>query len=139
MRHRQIAPRSRGRQCPGAEIPDVPQPVGQIGKKMPKKGRDKSGKLDPLSLPPQLQTALEALYGHYQKTFVLWQEARIARSAVLHRRLQQHLHVEARLRIRLRLSTARTKTARRRLIAAVWHCSAITTNTAIRSRAQTRS
>jgi type III restriction enzyme len=33
--------------------------------------------LDPLSLPPQLQTALEALYGHYEKTFELWQESGI--------------------------------------------------------------
>ena len=29
------------------------------------------------SLPPQLQTALEALYGHYEKTFELWQKAGI--------------------------------------------------------------
>jgi len=43
-----------------------------IGKKMPKKGRGKSGDLDPLSLPPELQTALEALYGHYAKVFDLW-------------------------------------------------------------------
>ena len=44
---------------------------------MPKKGRGKAGDLDPLSLPPQLQTALEALYGHYEKTFELWHEAGI--------------------------------------------------------------
>jgi type III restriction enzyme len=40
----------------------------------------RSGKddtLDPLSLPPQLQTALEALYGHYEKTFDLWEKAAI--------------------------------------------------------------
>src|SRR6185295_3918093 len=37
------------------------------------KGRGKSGKLDPLSIPVELQTALEALYGHYEKTFDLWQ------------------------------------------------------------------
>ena len=30
--------------------------------------------LDPLSLPAELQTALEALYGHYEKTFNLWTE-----------------------------------------------------------------
>src|SRR6185312_9797570 len=30
---------------------------------------------DPLSLPPQLQTALEALYGHYEKTFNIWEKA----------------------------------------------------------------
>jgi type III restriction enzyme len=48
-----------------------------IGKKMPKKGRGKASKLDPLSIPVELQTALEALYGHYAKTFDLWQEAGI--------------------------------------------------------------
>ena len=30
-----------------------------------------------MSLPPQLQTALEALYGHYQKTYELWDRAGI--------------------------------------------------------------
>jgi type III restriction enzyme len=44
---------------------------------MPKKGKSKAGALDPLSLPVELQTALEALYGHYEKTFNLWQEAGI--------------------------------------------------------------
>ena len=33
--------------------------------------------LDPLSLPVELQTALEALYGHYQKIFELMEEAGI--------------------------------------------------------------
>jgi len=42
---------------------------------MPKKGRGKSGALDPMSLPLLLKTALDALYGHYAKTFELWQEA----------------------------------------------------------------
>jgi type III restriction enzyme len=41
---------------------------------MPKKGRGKASNLDPLSLPTQLQTALEALYGHYKQTFELWQK-----------------------------------------------------------------
>lgn len=45
-----------------------------IGPKMPKKGRGKSKALDPLSIPVELQTALEALYGHYDKTFKLWQQ-----------------------------------------------------------------
>ena len=44
---------------------------------MPKKGRGKSDALDPHSLPPQLQTALEALYGHYEKTFNLWKQSGI--------------------------------------------------------------
>jgi type III restriction enzyme len=43
-----------------------------IRTKMPKKGRGKASGLDPLRIPVQLQTALEALYGHYAKTFALW-------------------------------------------------------------------
>jgi type III restriction enzyme len=48
-----------------------------IRKKMPKKGRGQGDRLDPLSLPLQLQTALTALYGHYTETFTLWQRAGI--------------------------------------------------------------
>ncbi len=48
-----------------------------IRTKMPKKSRGNSEFLDPLSLPPQLQTALEALYGHYEKTYNLWQKEKI--------------------------------------------------------------
>jgi type III restriction enzyme len=44
---------------------------------MPRKGRRKGGALNPLDLPPPLQTALDALYGHYEKTFQLWQKAGI--------------------------------------------------------------
>jgi type III restriction enzyme len=44
---------------------------------MPKKGRGAAGTLDPLKLPARLQTALQALYGHYKKTFELWQKNRI--------------------------------------------------------------
>jgi type III restriction enzyme len=40
---------------------------------MPKKGRASGGPLDPLSLPTLFQTALDALYGHYEKTFELWE------------------------------------------------------------------
>ena len=46
-----------------------------IRKDMPKKGRGKIDDLDPLKLPILLQTALDALYGHYEKTFKLWQES----------------------------------------------------------------
>lgn len=62
---------------PGDEMPMFRNLWEHIGKKMPKKGRGKSATLDPLSLPPQLQTALEALYGHYEKTFDLWAKAGI--------------------------------------------------------------
>lgn len=45
---------------------------------MPKSGRAKGGFLDPLSLPPPLMTALEALYGHYKKTFEAWEKENTA-------------------------------------------------------------
>jgi type III restriction enzyme len=41
---------------------------------MPKKGRGQGEELDPLRLPTRLQTAMQALYGHYEKTFQLWEE-----------------------------------------------------------------
>ena len=47
---------------------------------LPKKGRANQGEglLDPDKLPAKLENALQALYGHYAKTFALWQEAGIA-------------------------------------------------------------
>lgn len=48
-----------------------------IRTKMPKKGRGSAEDLDPLKLPTLLKTALEALYGHYEKTFKLWEDASI--------------------------------------------------------------
>jgi len=62
---------------PGGDMPMFRNLWHHIRAKMPKKGRGKSGALDPLSLPPQLQTALEALYGHYAKTYDAWQKAGI--------------------------------------------------------------
>ncbi len=62
---------------PGSEMPRFRNLWEHIRAKMPKKGRGKSKKLDPLSLPVELQTALDALYGHYEKTFRLWQQADI--------------------------------------------------------------
>ena len=59
---------------PGAEMPKFRELWKHIGTKMPKKGRGKGAKLDPLSIPVELQTALNALYGHYEKTFELWRE-----------------------------------------------------------------
>ncbi len=60
---------------PGADVPKFRNLWEHIRKKMPKKGRGKSGQtLDPLSLPTELQTALDALYGHYAKTFELWEK-----------------------------------------------------------------
>ena len=62
---------------PGEEMPMFRNLWEHISKKMPKKGRGTGGVLDPLSLPPQLQTALEALYGHYAKTHDLWEKSGI--------------------------------------------------------------
>jgi type III restriction enzyme len=62
---------------PGGDMPKYRRLWEFIGPKMPKKGRGKAAALDPLALPPELLTALDALYGHYQKTFELWQEAKI--------------------------------------------------------------
>jgi type III restriction enzyme len=59
---------------PGNEVPVFRNLWEHIGKKMPKKGRGSGGGLDPLAIPVELQTALEALYGHYAKTFDLWQK-----------------------------------------------------------------
>ncbi|MDD4914060.1 MAG: DEAD/DEAH box helicase family protein [Methylococcales bacterium] len=59
---------------PGNEMPMFRNLWEHIGKKMPKKGRGQSAALDPLSIPVELQTALEALYGHYEKTYHLWQQ-----------------------------------------------------------------
>lgn len=59
---------------PGNEMPMFRELWENIRKDMPKKGRGQSEELDPLKLPVRLQTAIEALYGHYEKTFNLWQE-----------------------------------------------------------------
>ncbi len=62
---------------PGGEMPRFRELWKHIGPKMPRKGRGKAKNLDPLSLPTELQTALEALYGHYKKTYDLWEKAAI--------------------------------------------------------------
>ena len=86
---------------PGDEMPIFRNLWEHIRKDMPKKGRGKAKNLDPLALPTQLQTALQALYGHYEKTFELWEEQK-SRAAVLHHRLPEHGHFEAGLRLCLR-------------------------------------
>lgn len=62
---------------PGDEMPVYRNLWEHIGKDMPKSGRIKGQDLDPLKIPIQLQTALEALYGHYEKTHKLWRDAGI--------------------------------------------------------------
>ncbi len=62
---------------PGGDVPKFRNLWEYIRKRMPRKGRGKAENLDPLSLPVELQTALEALYGHYEKTYQLWSDAGI--------------------------------------------------------------
>jgi type III restriction enzyme len=62
---------------PGGEMPMFRNLWEHIRKDMPKKGRGKAATLDPLKLPAPLITALEALYGHYEKTYRLWEKAGI--------------------------------------------------------------
>jgi type III restriction enzyme len=59
---------------PGGDMPKFRVLWEHIRSDMPKKGRGKAEGLDPLKLPVALQTALEALYGHYEKTYNAWQE-----------------------------------------------------------------
>ncbi|MDB5540087.1 MAG: restriction endonuclease [Devosia sp.] len=62
---------------------NAPAPVfrnlwDHIGKHMPKKGAGKSGELDPLAkFPPELETALNSLYGHYVAEYEAWERAGI--------------------------------------------------------------
>jgi type III restriction enzyme len=63
---------------PSGEMPIFRNLWDHIGKLMPKKGRGAGAAgLDPLMLPPILQTALQALYGHYAETFSLWADNKI--------------------------------------------------------------
>ncbi|MDZ7583804.1 MAG: DEAD/DEAH box helicase family protein [Thiobacillus sp.] len=63
---------------PGGEMPMFRNLWEHIRAKMPKKGRGKAEGLNPLDLPTQLQTALLALYGHYEKTYELWAKEKIS-------------------------------------------------------------
>src|ERR1700730_15927681 len=62
---------------PGNDMPMYRNLWEHIRAKMPRKGRGNAGSLNPLALPAQLMTALDALYGHYVKTFDLWPKAGI--------------------------------------------------------------
>ncbi|WP_439543997.1 BPTD_3080 family restriction endonuclease [Hyphomicrobium sp.] len=63
---------------PEAEVPIFRELWEHIRDEMPKKGRGKGqGELDPQSLPAKLQTALVALYNHYEETFERWRQSGI--------------------------------------------------------------
>lgn len=61
---------------PGGDMPKFRNLWEHIRTAMPKASRSKF--LDPHSLPVELQTALDALYGHYEQTFEQMQAAGIA-------------------------------------------------------------
>jgi type III restriction enzyme len=58
----------------GNEMPIYRNLWERIGKEMPKKSLANGGNADTARVPSLLETALNALYGHYKKTFHLWQE-----------------------------------------------------------------
>ena len=62
---------------PGGDMPMFRNLWEHIGSDLPRAGRRKAGTLDPLRLPVRLQTALDALYGHYETVFNEWKEAEI--------------------------------------------------------------
>ena len=62
---------------PGIETPMFRNLWEHIGSDLPRAGRSKAGSLDPLRLPVRLQTALDALYGHYESVYQEWEEAGI--------------------------------------------------------------
>jgi type III restriction enzyme len=57
---------------PSAEVPIFRELWSHVGKQLPRKGRAKAINLDPLSIPTPLISALDALYGHYARTFEIW-------------------------------------------------------------------
>ncbi|MDV7145643.1 DEAD/DEAH box helicase family protein [Tropicimonas sp. TH_r6] len=61
-------------------VPGQPEPLYRnlwkaIGKKMPKKTR--GARPDPDKLPLELKTAIDALYGHYEQTYKLWEAEKV--------------------------------------------------------------
>ena len=64
--------------APGSDSPTFRNLWEHIRNEMPRAGRRRAGPdLDPLRLPSELLSALDALYGHYEKTFPLWDDADI--------------------------------------------------------------
>ena len=117
---------------PGDEMPMFRNLWEHIRKDMPKKGRGKAEMLDPLEPAAELQTALEALYGHYEKTFELWEEAgiRVPPCFIV---VCNNTRPRSSSTTTSPASTARTRTARPRWRTAASRCSAISTSTATRS------
>jgi type III restriction enzyme len=63
---------------PGRDMPMYRNLWEHIRTKLPTTSARAAASLDPATLAAPLQTALEALYGHYAKTFELWKAAGIS-------------------------------------------------------------
>ena len=79
-----------------------------IRKDLPKGTRRKEDEGGDPSLPKELQGALHSLYSHYEKTYNLWEEARMSgatdtHAAGVYHRLQQYAHIQNPVRLRGRL------------------------------------
>jgi type III restriction enzyme len=62
---------------PGAECPCSATSGSTSASACPRKGAGKAARSIPARPAAELQTALEALYGHYEKTYDLWSQAGI--------------------------------------------------------------
>lgn len=62
---------------PGGDMPMYRALWEHIRSKMPRRGRGNNPNLDPRSIPNELRTALNVLYGHYAKTHAQWEQAGI--------------------------------------------------------------
>ena len=70
MRHRQAPARARSGKHSRQRDADVPEPLGEHSQGHANE-RARQGEELPLKLPTRFQTALQSLYGHYEKTFKL--------------------------------------------------------------------
>ena len=78
MRHRQAAARPGGRQHPRRRNADVPQPLGEHPQGHAQEGARQGEDARPAQAARRAADCAEALYGHYEKTFELWQESGIS-------------------------------------------------------------
>ena len=88
---------------PGGEMPKFRNLWEHIGKKMPEEGPRQGGDLDPLSLPRGTANRAGSALRPLREDISSSGRNGIQRSALLHCRLQQHVHIQAGLRLHLRL------------------------------------
>ena len=138
VRHRQAAARAGGRQHPRRGDAHVPQPLGahrqEDAEEGPGQGQDARPAQPARRAADRARSALRPL----REDLRALGGGRHPRAALLHRRLQQHVHLQAGLRLHLRLpprERGRLDDARERPPA---RCSATSTSTATRSPGPTR-